>query len=378
VSIQPFTIAIPQATLDDLHERLARTRWPDEAEGAGWEYGVNREYMKVLAEYWQNTYDWRKYEANLNRYAQFRADVGGVGVHFIHERGKGPDPTPLLLLHGWPDSFYRYHKVIPMLTDPARFGGDPDTSFDVIVPSIPGAGFSDRMTMNLDAYADLFMTLMRDVLGYQRFVSAGGDVGGLITLALAHNHPETLTGIHLTDVGYPDFMKTYDPPLSPAEQQFAGYIGHWWMKEGGYNVVQSNKPQTLAYGMNDSPTGLAAWIMDFTAIGSTGEDVERRLGRDVLLTNITLYWVTQTIGSSFRWYYEMANATPKPNADERPTVPAAVAHCPWDAPLPREWAERKVNLTHFTDFPRGGHFIAWEEPELYASDIQDFARKLRK
>ncbi len=378
MSIQPFSIAIPQAILDDLRERSARTRWPDETEGSGWNYGTNLGYMKELVHYWQHEYDWRKHETKLNTFAHVKTEVNGIGIHFIHERGKGPNPTPLLLLHGWPDSFYRYHKVIPMLTDPARFGGDPNTSFDVIVPSIPGVGFSDRKAMNNDAHADLFVKLMRDVLGYQQFVSAGGDGGTLITLSMARNHPEVLTAIHLTDVGYPDFTKTYDPPFTPAEQEFAGFIGQWWMKEGAFNMIQSSKPQTLSYGMNDSPAALAAWIMGFICTGSTVEDIEKRFSRDELLTNITIYWVTQTIGSSFRWYYEMAHAQPLPNADERPSVPAAVAHCPWDAPLPREWAARQVNLKRFTNFPRGGHFTAWEEPELYAKDLQDFMSELRK
>jgi len=377
MSIQSFKIAIPQATLDDLRERLARTRWPDEVEGAGWEYGTNLQYMKELADYWQDTYDWRKHEAELNTFAHFKAEVDGVGIHFIHERGKGPNPTPLLLLHGWPDSFYRFHKAIPILTDPARFGGDPHTSFEVVVPSIPGTGFSERKAMNNDALADLFATLMTEVLGYQKFVSAGGDGGTLITMSMARNHPNVLTAIHLTDAGYPDFTTTYVPPLSAAEQEFAAFIGQWWMKEGAFNMIQSSKPQTLSYGMNDSPAGLAAWIMGFICTGSTVEEIEKRFSRDELLTNITIYWVTETIGSSFRWYYEMAHATPRPNQGQRPSVPAAVAHCPWDAPLPREWAERQVNLKHFTDFPRGGHFTAWEEPELYTKDLQEFVSELR-
>jgi pimeloyl-ACP methyl ester carboxylesterase len=201
---QPFTIAIPQSTLDDLHERLARTRWIDEAEEFSWEYGISLENMKELAHFWQHSYDWRKQEAALNTFAQFKTDVDGVGIHFIHERGKGPNPTPLLLIHGFPDSFYRYHKVIERLTDPAKYGCDPDTSFDVIVPSIPGTGFSDRVTMDDEVNADLFAKLMTEVLGYEHFVSAGGDHGAIITQSLARRYADLLIGIHLTDVGYPD------------------------------------------------------------------------------------------------------------------------------------------------------------------------------
>jgi pimeloyl-ACP methyl ester carboxylesterase len=377
MSIQPFHIAIPQETIDDLRERLARTRWPDEAEGAGWSYGTNLGYMQQLVHYWQHDYDWRKHEASLNTLSHFKAEVDGIGIHFIHERGKGPNPTPLLLLHGWPDSFYRYHKVIPMLTDPARFGGDPNNSFDVIVPSLPGQGFSDRKPMTMEKLADLFAKLMTEILGYQKFVAAGGDGGSLISMEMARYQPDLLLGIHLTDVGYPDQTTDFST-LTPPEQEFAAFIQQWWMRDGAFNMIQATKPQSLAYAMNDSPTGIAAWIMSFITTGSTGEEIEKRFGKDELLTNITIYWVTQTIGSSFRIYYEAAHAVPGPKHGQRPSVPAAVAHCPWDAPLPREWAERQVNLKHFTDFPRGGHFTAWEEPELYANDIQDFINELNK
>src|SRR4051812_3115103 len=231
MTIQPFTIAVPQATLDDLGERLARTRWIDEAAGSGWTHGVDLGYMKELAHHWQHTYDWRKHEAALNTFAHFKADVDGVGIHFIHERGKGPNATPLLLLHGFPDSFYRYHKVIERLTDPAKYGGDPNTSFDVIVPSIPGTGFSDRITRAVDGNADLFAKLMTEVLGYERFVSAGGDAGSYITLSLARRYPELLIGIHLTDVGYPDQTTDFSI-LSPAELQMAQWVQRWYMEEG--------------------------------------------------------------------------------------------------------------------------------------------------
>ena len=204
MNVHSFKIDVPQATLDDLRQRLARTRWIVELEESSWEYGISLEYIKELADYWQHSYDWRKQEAALNTFSHFKADVDGVGIHFIHEHGKGPNPTPLLLIHGFPDSFYRYHKVIERLTDPAKYGGDPDTSFDVIVPSIPGTGFSDRVTMDDEVNADRFAKLMTEVLGYERFVSAGGDHGAIITQSLARSYPELLIGIHLTDVGYPD------------------------------------------------------------------------------------------------------------------------------------------------------------------------------
>ena len=379
MSIQPFTIAVPQATLDDLHGRLARTIFPDEAEGTGWAYGISLAYMKEVADYWLHSYDWRKHEAALNAFAQFKAEVDGVGIHFIHERGKGPNPTPLLLIHGFPDSFYRYHKVIDRLTDPAKYGGDPNTSFDVIVPSIPGTGFSDRVTKSDDVNADLFAKLMAEVLGYKHFVSAGGDHGAIITQALARKHPELLIGIHLTDVGYPD-QNTDFSQLTPAEMEMAQWVQKWFMEEGlGVNMIMATKPLTLAYGLTDSPVGLAAWLIGYGSSGQHGkQELETRFRRDELLTNVMIYWVTETINSAARAYYENMQVASGGNLGKSETVPAAVAHCPYDPPLPREWAARQVNLVHFTEFPRGGHFMAWEEPELYVKDVREFVNELRQ
>ncbi|WP_410507696.1 epoxide hydrolase [Methanosarcina hadiensis] len=376
MSIEPFKINVPEAVLLDLKDRLAQTRWPDEVEGAGWDYGTNLGYMKGLVDYWQDKYDWRAQEAELNRFSQFRAEVNGTGIHFIYERGKGPDPIPIILSHGWPDSFYRFHKVVSMLTDPAAYGGDPDISFDVIVPSIPGYGFSDRKAMTEGAVADLWAKLMTEVLGYERFAAAGGDYGTLITRSLALKYPDLLTGIHLTDVGYPDSSTDFSA-LSPAEQEFASFIQKWWMEEGAFNMIQSTKPQSLAYGLNDSPVGLAAWILSFMNARAS-VDLEERFTRDELLTNIMIYWVTETISSSIRSYYEMAHAPPSPDKGQCIKVPAAVAHMPLDAPLPREWAERNVNLKRFTEMPQGGHFSAWEVPELYTKDLQEFFSEFHK
>ncbi len=377
LQVEPFRIAIPQANLDDLHGRLARTRWIDAEASDGWTYGIDLAYMKELMHYWQQTYDWRKQEAALNSFAQFKANVDGVNIHFIHEHGKGPHPTPLLLLHDFPDSFYRYHKVIERFTDPAKYGGDPTTSFDVIVPSIPGTGFSDPVTLDDDVNADLLAKLMTQVLGYPKFVSAGGDHGTVITQSLARRYPELLIGIHLTDVGYPD-QHTDFSTLSPAEMEMAQWVQKWFMEEGlGVNMIMATKPQTLAYGLNDSPVGLAAWLIGYSSSGLKGkEEFHTRFSADELLTNVMIYWVTRTIHTAARGYY--ASAYHAGSYDPSTAVPAAVAHCPYDPPLPREWAARHVNLVHFTDFARGGHFMAWEEPDLYASDVQDFVRQLRQ
>jgi len=261
VPVQSFTVNTSQTIMDDLQERLARTRWPDEVENAGWDYGANEDYLKDLVAYWRDSFDWRAQETMLNEFAQFRADVDGFGVHFIHERGRGPHPLPLIITHGWPSSFAQMRKVIPLLTDPASHGGDPADAFDVIVPSLPGFGFSDRphaRGMNGQRTAELWAGLMTDTLGYGRFAAAGGDPGSGITRRLALAHPARVVGIHLTDIGYPIADR---PDLSKAERRYLDAARDWSAREGAYAQLQSTKPQTLAYGLTDSPVGLAAWIV---------------------------------------------------------------------------------------------------------------------
>jgi len=373
-TVQPFKINIPQATLDDLQDRLARTRWPAEVKGVGWDYGTNVGYMKELADYWQHKYDWRKHETELNKFAHFKADVDGVNIHFIHERGKGPNAKPLILTHGWPDSFYRFHKVIPMLTEPVKYGGKPEDSFDVIVPSIPGFGFSDRVPMSEGEVADLWVKLMRDVLGYKQFTAGGGDVGSNVTKSLAFKYPEAVMAIHLTDVGYPTGQEDFST-MSQAEQEFARFIQGWWFKEGGYAMIQMTKPQTLAYGLNDSPVAWAAWAM--TLLGEVEKNEKPLKSQDELLTNLTIYWVTQTIGSSIRSYNKSAQTESAMKPGDRVQVPTAVARCALDAPLPREWAERNVNLQHYSEIP-AGHFAAWEAPEAFVQDLREAFRQILK
>ncbi len=407
MAAEPFTIDVPQETLDDLKARLERTRWPDESTGAGWSMGASLEYLKELADYWQHGYNWRKHEAELNALPQFKADIDGTDIHFVHVKGKGPNPTPLLLTHGWPDSFYRFHKVIPMLTNPASYGGKPEDAFDVIVPSVPGFGFSERKAMASSAVADLWAELITQ-LGYERFAAAGGDAGSGVTLALSRQHPERVIGIHLTDAGYPTGQ---EENLSEAEQAFAGFIQGWWFSEGAFAMLQSTKPQSLAFGLNDSPVGLAAWILSFTNTGADAHDVEGAFGgRDELLTNITLYWVTETAASSARMYLEDAQASwgsveasdwdstqdgadkewaeaaasegQEGNSSAPPTsshskVPAAFALFPREAPTPRNWVARQTNLQRYTEMPQGGHFAALEEPDLFVNDLRAFFHDLR-
>jgi pimeloyl-ACP methyl ester carboxylesterase len=383
MKLQPFTINVPQAALDDLNNRLARTRWIKEVAGADWNAGTNVGYMKNLVDYWQNQFDWRTQEAKLNRFAQFRAEIDGLGVHFIHERGKGPNPMPIILTHGWPDSFFRMVKIIPLLTDPARFGGDPADSFDVIVPSLPGYGFSDVPPaggMALAHAAELWSKLMTG-LGYQKFAAAGGDFGSAVTRFLALAHPDQVTGIHLTDIGYPGgaaFTKDMENP-SEAEQAYLGAVQGWFYQEGAYAMIQATKPHTLAAGLNDSPVGLATWIIEkFRTWSDCDGDVEKSFTKDELLTNIMIYWVTQTIGSSIRTYNESESSTIE--AGQHIEVPAAYLRFPKDlGPTipPREMAERYLRIQRWTEMPRGGHFAAMEEPELLVEDMRAFFPTLR-
>ena len=387
MSVKRFVIDVPQATLDDLRERLLRTRWPEQDVQGGWDYGTDPGYLRALAEHWLAGYDWRVQEAALNRFAHFRAEVDGFGVHFIHERGKGDRPLPLILTHGYPDSFVRFLKVIPLLTDPQAHGGDAADAFDVVVPSLPGFGFSDRPRRAGATFhvGDLWHALMTDVLGYERFAAQGGDWGSLATEQLARSHAGSVVGIHLTDV---PFWHLFQPPKDPSgdEKKFLERNEKWMKKEGAYALIQGTRPGSLAQGLQDSPTGLASWIVDkFHAWSDCGGDLETRFTKDELLTNVMIYWVTGTIDSSFLPYYDFTNSgalTWMVEAFKQWTgsskVPAAFARFPKDiSHPPREWVERFFDVQRWTDMPHGGHFAAMEEPERLVEDIRAFFRPLR-
>jgi pimeloyl-ACP methyl ester carboxylesterase len=371
----PFRIDVSQDVLDDLRARVRRTRFPDAPEGAGWGMGADAAFMKRLATRWGDGYDFREHEAALNAFPQFVADVGGTKVHFLHVRGKGPNPTPLLLIHAFPDSFYRFVKTIGPLTDPAAYGADATLSFDLVIPSLPGFGFSAHTPMANEKTADVLSALMSG-LGYQRYLAGGGD--GPIPIAMSQKHADAVAGIYAVDVGYPDATTDF-ASLSPEEREFAQWIQGWWMREGGFNMIQSTKPQSLAFALNDSPVGLAAWLMILFSSG-VEDHVEERFQLDELITNATLYWLTGTIGSAMQSYLENARATygnPDATKPSRSSVPAAVARMPLDAPLPRAWAERRVNLVQFTEMERGGHHSSWEVPEAFAADLRAFLQKIR-
>jgi pimeloyl-ACP methyl ester carboxylesterase len=380
---EPFRIAVPEASLDDLRERLARTRWPDEVSDAGWEYGANLAYMRELIAYWREGFDWRARERAINAFAHFRAVVDGLGIHFIHERGRGPAPIPLLITHGWPSSFTEMLELIPLLADPAGYGADPRDSFDVVVPSVPGFGFSERPVergMTRSRVAGLWVRLMAG-LGYGRFAAHANDIGAVITAFIGLDYPERLIGIHTLMPGFPPaHVGPGDSALSEAERAFLEVQRRWEQEEGGYNLVQETRPQTLAYGLNDSPAGLAAWIVEkWRAWTDPTSHLERAFTKDELLANVMVYWVTQTACSSARSYYERARDPRAVGPDERIRVPTGVALTAEAVQrAPRAWVERRyTDVRHWTEFSRGGHFIALEEPELLAADLRAFFRQFR-
>lgn len=366
-----FEINVSKEVLSDLKERLADTRWPITYKGVDWEYGVDLNYLKELRDYWLQKYDWSKAEKSLNQFNHYKAEIDGTEIHFIYEKGKGINSKPLILTHGWPDTFYRFHKVIPMLTDPVRHGGNGlDETFDVIVPSIPGFGFSERKALSEEAVADLWVKLMNG-LGYDRFFAGGGDMGSIITKYMAFKHPEKIEGLHLTDVGYPDFMNLPND-LSEDEQEFVGFLGQWWMQEGAFNMIQSTKPQTIGYGLNDSPIGLAAWT---TLLLGGKEAFGARFTPDEHITNLMIYWITETINSSIKAYQVGSQSSSPIKPGQRVEVPTAVLRSTEDAPLPLDWAKRNVNLVQFNEI-QAGHFAAWEKPDEYVNDVKSFVRNL--
>lgn len=383
--MRPFRIEVDDETLDDLRRRLAQTRWPDQVAGAGWDYGTDLAYLRELVDYWLGGFDWRAQERALNMLPQFRATVDGLDLHFVHARGRGPEPLPLVVSHGWPSSFAELAEILGPLTDPARHGGDPRDSFDVVVPSLPGFGFSERPLRRGFVRVDrLWRTLMTEVLGYPRFVAHGTDVGARVTSALGRFQGDVVAAIHLGSVDL-DGPEPHPPDaeLSGAERDYLRRVERWDRDEGGYAALQATYPQTAAYGLNDSPAGLAAWIVEkFRAWSDCGGDVESRFSKDTLLTNITIYWVTQTINSSMRRYFEVRHDPDRRplRPGERIATPTGVAMFPGERDLlvPREWAERSYNLQRWTEMPAGGHFPALEEPELLVEDLRAFFRPFRR
>ncbi|HEY8432056.1 MAG TPA: epoxide hydrolase [Sandaracinaceae bacterium] len=382
-AIEPFRIEVPDATLSDLRERLARTRFPDQIEGAGWTYGTELGYLRELVAYWRDHYDWRRHEALLNGFPHFSTTIDGHRVRFLHVRSPHEDAFPLIITHGWPGSIFEFHKIIGPLTDPTRHGGRAEDAFHVVCPSIPGYGFSEPpRTPGWDArrMAEVNAKLMAR-LGYARYGAQGGDWGAIISTQNALVDRAHCAGIHL------NMVVAFPPPgasdpmegLDDYEKESLAGFAQFQKEETGYQQIQGTKPQTLGYALNDSPAGLAAWIVEkFRTWSDCDGDVEKRFTKDELLTNVMIYWVTQSITSSTRLYYETMHSGRFGPASERVETPTGCAIFPKELyRAPRKWAEAAYDVRQWTRMPRGGHFAALEEPELLVEDVRSFFRLVR-
>jgi pimeloyl-ACP methyl ester carboxylesterase len=380
--MRPFRIAIPQADLDDLHDRLVRTRWPSELPGIGWSRGVPVEYLKGLAEYWRTGYNWRAWETKLNVYPQFTTDIDGQTIHFLHVPSPEPNAIPLLLIHGWPGSFVEFIDLIGPLTDPGANGGDPADAFHVVIPSIPGHGFSMPLSepgWTHDRIAKAFVELMRR-LGYDRYGVQGGDIGAFEGPLVARNAPEHVIGVHVNAlVTFPSGDPAELEGLTDAEQERVARFQRFEQDMSGYASIQGTRPQTLAYALADSPVGQLAWIVEKFKewTDPAAELPEDAVDRDHLLTDVSLYWFTNSAGSSANLYYETYHDpsmfAPKP----RGTVPTGVAVSTTQDIAIRRLADRDHNIVHWTEFDEGGHFAAMEAPEFLVDDVRAFFRSLR-
>jgi pimeloyl-ACP methyl ester carboxylesterase len=373
-----FNIHFESALKADLLRRLAETRWSD-AVTEDWKYGMNAGFLKALVEYWRTAYDFSAAQERLNALPQFRTTIGGFGLHYLHLKGRGPHPTPLLLLNGWPSSFVEYSKLAPMLADPAAYGASADDAFDLVIPALPGFGYSDRPSRPYQVNPeDLFHTLMTKHLGYSSYLASGTDIGAGVATRLAFKYPSAVRGIHLSAVVDPP-LTAASPPLTAAERAYHALAEQWAAEEGAYEHLHYTRPQTLAFALADSPVGLASWIVEkFYAWSDHGGDLLQTFSLDMLIDNLMLYWATGTIGSSMRSYYDNSHFRPRFQAGDRVSVPTAVCMWPKDlATAPREWTERFYNVQQYSMQARGGHFPAWEAPDAYAQDIRRFTRLLK-
>ncbi len=383
MQIKPFTIAIPEADLEDLRERLARTRWPTELPGVGWSRGVPLDYLKELAEYWRTSYDWRRHEARLNAYPQFTTEIDGQNIHFLHVRSPEPDALPLVLTHGWPGSFIEFLKVIGPLSDPRAHGGDPADAFHLVIPATPGFGFSGPTRepgWTTARVARAWAELMRR-LGYERYGAQGGDTGAFVSPELGRADPEHVVGVHVNAATY-GFIP-YETPseeelaeLTDAERARIERLNHFNTEGNGYFQIQATRPQTIGYALADSPVALLAWMIDVFKEWSfpSSELPETAIDRDDLLTNVTLYWLTGTGASSAHIYYEEMHSGIW--HEEPATTPTGVAVFAQDIAI-RRYAEYGHNIVHWSEFDRGGHFAAMEAPDLLVEDVRAFFRRLR-
>ncbi len=388
-AIKPFRIAVRDEVLRDLQDRLARTRWPDQIDGTGWEYGVPLAEMKPLVEYWRTKYDWRQQEKKLNELAQFTTTIDGLEIHFVHVRSKEPGALPLVITHGWPGSFVEFQKIIGPLTDPMAHGGKAEDAFHVVCPSLPGFGFSSKPAergWSSQRMAELVAKLMAR-LGYERYGAQGGDWGSGVTRWLAANDRGHCIGGHSNFPGGSQPMEDPMRGVTPEELERFQQRRRELADQYAYGAIQGTRPLTLGYGLNDSPAGLAAWIIDkFWAWSDHGGKLENSFTKDELLTNVMTYWVTETMPSATRIYFESQKNLPRPTSMspfERAGRPAPVGFALFPKEInvpPRAWVERAMGgtLFHWTEMPKGGHFAAMEQPQLLVEDVRAFFRKVRR
>jgi pimeloyl-ACP methyl ester carboxylesterase len=376
--VEPFSIQVEEDVLLDLRARIRRTRLPDQIADVGWEQGTELGYLRDLLAYWANEFDWRAQERELNAFAHYRTELDGTRIHFVHERARRGRGIPLLLTHGWPSTFVEPLRLVEYLTDPPAHGID-GPAFDVVIPSLPGYGFSERPArtgVNIRYTAGLWHGLMRG-LGYERYGAGGGDFGAGVATVMALDDPTPMIGLHLTNLDNTPYTGPGSRAPTEAERAYTAQLRAWDEVERGYSAIQSTKPQTVGYGLNDSPAGLAAWILEkWRSWTDSGGDAGRRLTRDFLLTIVTIYWVTETITSSMRDYFDNRWSPVTIGRGDFVDVPTAIAvfgneFVPEGTP-PREWAERLYDVRRWTVMPTGGHFAPAEEPELVARDIVAF------
>ena len=374
--VEPFLIDVDEEVLIDLRRRIDATRWPPPAPGPAWGQGTDLDYLKRLLAEWSGRFDWRAEERRINGVHQFRTTIDGIAVHFVHERAVDGSGIPLILLHGWPSTFVELLPLVPLLTDPHKHGID-GPAFDVVIPSLPGYGFSERPRRgNYRDIARLMRALMRG-LGYTRYGAGGGDFGAGIATVMALDDASSTLGIHLSNLELSAHVDERSRPLSEAEREYLAQRDRWDRDERGYSALQSTKPQTLAYALNDSPAGLAAWIVEkWRSWTDSDGDLDRRFPRELLLTTLTIYWATGSIATSMRDYYDNRWDGVSIGPETFVTVPTGVANFAsqfvFEGRPPREWAERLYNVRHWTEMPRGGHFAPAEEPRLLAADIAAF------
>ena len=370
-------IQVSEAELDDLQQRLRRTRWPTPWPLPGWDAGTDATELRRLVEYWSSDYDWRVHEAAINALPSYIAHIEGIPLHFLKFDGEGPNARPIVLTHGWPSSFLELTDLARRLATPSQHGGDESDAFTVVVPSLPGFALSPQQVSlpgTLSTH-EIWHRLMHDTLGFERYAAHGGDLGAGITSRLAEAHPESLIGIHLLAVGNPIDLDLSG--VTQEEQAYLDAVAAWFAEEGAYEHQQMTRPVTLSYGLSDSPAGLLGWILEkYRAWSDCAGELSSRFSDDFLLTQASLYWFTNTISTSFRPYYEFHRHFTQPV--RRVTVPTAVAVFPADlSQPPRSWAERTHNVTRYTRMSRGGHFAAHEEPELLGEDLTEFFRAFR-